>query len=63
VLDLAAVEAHLRGQIAGFKIPRSMWLADAISRSPVGKPGYAWARHLAASQPPAWRAGSGITAD
>jgi acyl-CoA synthetase (AMP-forming)/AMP-acid ligase II len=62
-LDLAAVEAHLRTQIAGFKIPRSMWLADTISRSAVGKPGYAWAKQFAASQPPAWRSGSGIKAD
>ena len=42
--DLDAVAAHLRSQIAGFKIPRSMWLVDEIARSPVGKPGYAWAR-------------------
>jgi acyl-CoA synthetase (AMP-forming)/AMP-acid ligase II len=56
--DLGAVAAHLRGQIAGFKIPRSIWLVDEISRSPVGKPRYGWARELAASQPPAWRSGS-----
>jgi acyl-CoA synthetase (AMP-forming)/AMP-acid ligase II len=56
-LDLAAVAAHLRGQIAGFKIPRSVWVVDAIARSPVGKPGYAWAHQHAASHPPAWSAG------
>ncbi len=56
-LDPGALAAHLRGQIAGFKIPRSIWVVDAISRSPVGKPGYAWARQHAASRPAAWSAG------
>ncbi|MGE5133824.1 MAG: acyl-CoA synthetase [Gemmatimonadota bacterium] len=57
VPDLGAVAAHLRAQIAGFKIPRSVWVVDAISRSPVGKPGYAWAHQHVASHPPAWSAG------
>jgi acyl-CoA synthetase (AMP-forming)/AMP-acid ligase II len=57
VLDLAALEAHLRSQLAGFKIPRSIWVVDAISRSPVGKPGYGWAHEYAASHSAAWRAG------
>ena len=56
-LVLAAVAAHLRTQFAGFKIPRSIWMVDAISRSPVGKPGYAWAHQHVASHPPAWSAG------
>ena len=55
--DLAAVAAHLRAQIAGFKIPRSVWVVDEISRSPVGKPGYAWAHQHVASHPPTWSAG------
>ncbi len=57
VVDLAALAAYLRSQVAGFKIPRRIWVVDAISRSPVGKPGYAWARQYAASHPPAWSAG------
>jgi acyl-CoA synthetase (AMP-forming)/AMP-acid ligase II len=55
--DLDAVAVHLRSQIAGFKIPRSMWLVDQIARNPVGKPGYGWAREHVAANPPAWRAG------
>jgi acyl-CoA synthetase (AMP-forming)/AMP-acid ligase II len=55
--DLDAVAAHLRTQIAGFKIPRSVWVVDTISRSPVGKPGYAWAHQHVASHPPTWSAG------
>ena len=45
--DLAAIEAHVRGQIAGYKVPRSIWLVDAINRGPVGKPDYGWARRYA----------------
>jgi acyl-CoA synthetase (AMP-forming)/AMP-acid ligase II len=51
--DLAAIEAHLRGQIAGYKLPRSVWLVDAIGRSAAGKPDYGWAREYAASHPAA----------
>ncbi len=53
--DLAAIEAHVRGQIAGYKVPRSIWLVDAIDRGPVGKPNYGWAHHYAASHRPAER--------
>jgi len=50
-LDLAAIEAHLRRQIAGYKVPRSVWLVDAIRRAPSGKPDYAWARRYADNRP------------
>src|SRR5260370_25709110 len=40
--DLAAIEAHVREQIAGYKVPRSIWLVDAVSRGPAGKPDYPW---------------------
>jgi 3-oxocholest-4-en-26-oate---CoA ligase len=47
-VDLAALEAHLRGRIAGYKIPRSTWVVDAIGRTVSGKADYAWAReHIA----------------
>jgi acyl-CoA synthetase (AMP-forming)/AMP-acid ligase II len=49
--DLPAIEAHVRGQVAGYKVPRSIWLVDAISRGPAGKPDYAWAHRHAASNP------------
>jgi acyl-CoA synthetase (AMP-forming)/AMP-acid ligase II len=56
-LDLAALEAHLRGQIAGYKVPRSIWLVDSIGRTAAGKADYGWARqhvadHPAAKHPP-----------
>src|SRR5215471_2926699 len=50
--DLPAIEAHVRGQIAGYKVPRSIWLVEAISRGAAGKPDYHWARRHAASHPP-----------
>jgi 3-oxocholest-4-en-26-oate---CoA ligase len=49
--DLAAIEEHVRGQIAGYKVPRCIWVVDAISRGPAGKPDYAWAHRHAASNP------------
>ena len=49
--DLAAIEAHVREQVAGYKVPRSIWLVDAISRGAAGKPDYHWAHRHAASHP------------
>jgi 3-oxocholest-4-en-26-oate---CoA ligase len=51
-IDLAALEAHLRGQVAGYKVPRSVWLVDAVARTPSGKPDYTWAHRYAANRPP-----------
>jgi 3-oxocholest-4-en-26-oate---CoA ligase len=49
-LDLAALEAHLRTRIAGYKVPRSVWLVDRIGRTPAGKADYTWARKYADEQ-------------
>lgn len=50
--DLSALDAHVRGLLAGYKAPRSVWLVDQIGRSPSGKPDYRWAqRHAASHQP------------
>jgi acyl-CoA synthetase (AMP-forming)/AMP-acid ligase II len=51
-IDLAALESHLRGQIAGYKVPRSTWVVDAVARTPSGKPDYTWAHRYVASQSP-----------
>jgi acyl-CoA synthetase (AMP-forming)/AMP-acid ligase II len=50
-IDLASLEAHLRGQIAGYKVPRSIWLVDSIGRTAVGKADYGWAHRYATSHP------------
>ena len=49
--DLPVIEAHVREQIAGYKVPRSIWLVDAISRGVSGKADYHWAHRHAASHP------------
>ncbi len=50
--DLAALQEHVRGQIAGYKVPRSIWRVDAIRRTVSGKADYRWARQYAAGRPP-----------
>ncbi|TNC27631.1 acyl-CoA synthetase [Amycolatopsis alkalitolerans] len=50
--DLAAIEAHVRTEIAGYKVPRSIWLTDHIGRLPSGKPDYPWAQRYAAENQP-----------
>jgi acyl-CoA synthetase (AMP-forming)/AMP-acid ligase II len=51
--DLATLDAHVRTRLAGYKVPRSLWLADEIGRSPSGKPDYRWAQEWAAAHDPA----------
>lgn len=41
------LDRHAREQIAGYKVPRKLWLAGEVRRSPSGKPDYRWARGLA----------------
>lgn len=43
--------AHARGEIAGYKVPRSVWLVGEISRLATGKADYAWARQHAEEHP------------
>ena len=55
-LDLAELEAAARERIAGYKVPRTVWLVDHIGRTPSGKADYGWARRcaeqkLAAAEP------------
>ena len=46
-----AIEEHVRRQVAGYKVPRSVWLVDVIGRAPSGKPDYGWARQYGADHP------------
>jgi 3-oxocholest-4-en-26-oate---CoA ligase len=46
-LDLVKLEEHLRTQIAGYKVPRSVWLVAQIGRTPAGKADYRWAHRYA----------------
>ena len=46
-LDLADLDGHLRRRIAGYKVPRAMWVVDEISRTLSGKADYRWAHRYA----------------
>jgi acyl-CoA synthetase (AMP-forming)/AMP-acid ligase II len=48
--DLAELESHVRTQLAGYKVPRTVWLVEQITRTPSGKPDYAWAHRYAGSR-------------
>ncbi|MBN6041411.1 acyl-CoA synthetase [Amycolatopsis sp. 195334CR] len=52
-LDLVALETHVRREVAGYKVPRTVWLADEVGRTPTGKPDYQWAQKYAAEHEPA----------
>jgi acyl-CoA synthetase (AMP-forming)/AMP-acid ligase II len=43
-LTLSELDAHARTEIAGYKVPRSLWIVAEIKRSPSGKPDYRWAK-------------------
>ena len=51
--DLGVLQEHVRRQLAGYKVPRSIWLADAIRRTVSGKADYTWAREYAGAHEPA----------
>jgi acyl-CoA synthetase (AMP-forming)/AMP-acid ligase II len=51
--DPAALAEHVRGHIAGYKIPRSIWLTGTIMRTVSGKADYTWAREYAGTHEPA----------
>ena len=46
-VDSAAVIAHVRGQLAGYKTPKDVVVVDSINRAPSGKVDYATLRVLA----------------
>jgi acyl-CoA synthetase (AMP-forming)/AMP-acid ligase II len=45
--SLDDVHAHCRAALAGYKLPRSLTIVDAVRRSPAGKGDYAWAAEIA----------------
>jgi 3-oxocholest-4-en-26-oate---CoA ligase len=48
---LAELDAFVRNEIAGYKVPRSLWLVDEVKRSPAGKPDYRWAKDQTEARP------------
>ena len=45
--SLASVQQHVRGSVAGYKVPRDLVVVERIERSPAGKADYRWARDRA----------------
>jgi acyl-CoA synthetase (AMP-forming)/AMP-acid ligase II len=48
---LAELDLFVRKEIAGYKVPRSLWLVDEVKRSPAGKPDYRWAKDHTEERP------------
>ena len=48
---LAELYVFVRGEIAGYKVPRSLWFVDEVKRSPAGKPDYRWAKEQTEARP------------
>ncbi|MGE2688296.1 acyl-CoA synthetase [Mycolicibacterium pulveris] len=49
--QLAELDAFVRNEIAGYKVPRSIWFVDEVKRSPAGKPDYRWAKDQTEQRP------------
>lgn len=48
---LAELDAFVRREIAGYKVPRKVWWVDEIHRTPAGKPDYRWAKATTEERP------------
>jgi len=48
---LADLDGFVRSEIAGYKVPRSLWYVDEVNRSPAGKPDYRWAKDQTEERP------------
>ncbi len=51
-IDFEALRKHVRAHLAGYKLPRRIWVVDTVVRAPSGKPDYRWAKEHAASHTP-----------
>jgi 3-oxocholest-4-en-26-oate---CoA ligase len=56
--DPAAIQAHVHGLLAGYKVPRTVWFVDSIGRSVSGKADYRWAHRYVAEHPHAAPSGA-----
>ncbi|MEV6134614.1 acyl-CoA synthetase [Nocardia sp. NPDC051990] len=56
-VNFAALERHVRKHLAGYKVPKQIWVADVVTRTPSGKPDYRWAREFATGRAPDHQAG------
>ncbi|HEX9177137.1 MAG TPA: acyl-CoA synthetase [Mycobacterium sp.] len=49
--SLSDLDAFVRSEIAGYKVPRALWYTDEVKRSPAGKPDYRWAKEQTEGRP------------
>jgi len=42
--SLEDLQAHCRNYVAGYKLPRALFVVDTVERTPAGKPDDEWAR-------------------
>ena len=47
----AEVIAHVKGELAGFKVPKQVLVVDEVRRAPNGKADYSWAKAVAIAAP------------
>ena len=52
---IGPIQAHCRSRLAGYKIPRTLFVVPSVERMPSGKADYRWARTVAAGDLPARR--------
>ncbi|MFD4367345.1 acyl-CoA synthetase [Rhodococcus sp. NPDC058521] len=57
-VDFAGLEAHARASLAGYKIPRLVWVVETVERTPSGKPDYRWAHAVTEKSGPTHEVGS-----
>jgi len=50
-VTLDDLDSHARAHVAGYKVPRELFIVEKIERSPSGKPDYPWAKKIATSTP------------
>ena len=51
VPSLSELQAHCRVRLAGYKVPRTVFIVDQVVRSPAGKGDYGWAQGVAETMP------------
>ncbi|ORA60638.1 acyl-CoA synthetase [Mycobacteroides franklinii] len=49
-LTFEDLDTHARKEIAGYKVPRSVWIVDTVKRNPAGKADYRWAKEISESE-------------
>ncbi len=51
-VEFTDLHAHVRRYLAGYKVPKQIWIADDVVRAPSGKPDYRWAKQYVAGRGP-----------